>query len=1514
MGSALSPIALSQASTLALRPSSDKVIGQQYSFVLGDISQAATPSLPFELNRYQAKFEVVRARSVLLGSDEYFLKLSGKKSGRPDLYIYLGNTSAQDAVNNLSEMLNPSYSLIGRSLPRIPTELLRSYAVGQESSYSNPLTLGRGSTYGTPTGWVDTLDVGNGGASIANWSNEQKLNYLWQKLGQELGTQGAHMLEELKKWWPALVLLAGATLIPGYGQWLALMLTAAYGAQAAANLVQAVFFAFAGKTTGDLDMSAKAAAAVLLDVAGLLVGGAAHKAIKYGARALPRVTKFLGNNDIFRLLSGRLQIQTKTFDALRFNLSQYLYGVIKNSQNGFPKHFTEAQRQNFVLQVAEEMMVAVVGRKRGILSDSEIRALGAQAANNPGQWIQNAIDRVVARSGSAGVQGRITGGSEGNSKTPRLTPGRVPMPPVNLDTRHAEILRRALANDELFGRLLSAIETINARLRGAGGTRDAAAVKKAIEGVLKGGGPQVFDDLLIGERNGKLVVAVKDSAGNWVGAAVTPNKLNGSVLGLDMEGLTRPVVRKKPEGTGGNRGKPPVNSEITEPTTRGGNNSRTQELPVIERPPSPNKRALVEGAKVQTAKGETLNALVITIDAYFEAAKTDKTFLAELRAVSKGQSYVARDGKVYTGMEEAVGNNTVTFRPAVNSNGTPKPGSIDVTVTGPGGKFVYTVDMADPWKPTGVKPIGANRPPNESGNTNGSGNTNTNRPPVSQTRPMRGQQVDPQTGATMISDQAALAGKLSVERIEQVKFANAGMVRNGTFKAKLGQMNAGEVATFGKKGQVVVKVQKVDDANTVRISVLGTDGKWYYSDFTRRTGGKESEGVADLSRTPFAGKPTTARGVNRNANESGNTTPSTTGPLNLEQAQTILRAKITRNASTSGDPEKLKAQLYKVADWIAQRAALDGAKNLKDEVALLKYYKNLSGSAVYALVMRLAADNQKLPPFDISNAQADAILNPRGVTQNTRPAVVREGTDTTLPTAAQLQVISRDAQAEFSRALTKKDQTDIEKGLSRFSRIFEEQRINDYRSGRSAGDRDKALDGLKGATRDRVQRAIDLIDRMRVGSGRGGAAAVEYDANKVAQAVNSFAAKYGNDLGIGLGFTRELQGALERAIAKLEANDPAAQAMREALAVLKAYERAAIERNAQIDGAVNAASKTGLGNLDIAQLKRLRDGIVGQLSRDDLSADQRKVYDSTLKKVNGVLTNLPGQSEPSNVPRANQSVDSTEVYFGEAFDKRYRSSLASKLQRLFGNESISITTNGNSNPQADGAIYPQIPTMTVGQVKALFSFGLKNTIIEVSLVPPTTITRTETYVVKVKSVPINSGGKTVHTFTAEFTCEVNPQGSIAKLGQVGLRSDSSGVGLPASINLMQQLRSIGIFQISIVAERSRQTGSNSVGYRVWPLIGFDGNLRNQDVWGLAEFLHENPAISRKLGVRAEEINESTKVSEILFSKIDGKLVPEMAEWWKKNGRTFVAEFNWKDPKSVSRLEKFSNQFGIPFAR
>jgi hypothetical protein len=450
---------------------------------------------------------------------------------------------------------------------------------------------------------------------------------------------------------------------------------------------------------------------------------------------------------------------------------------------------------------------------------------------------------------------------------------------------------------------------------------------------------------------------------------------------------------------------------------------------------------------------------------------------------------------------------------------------------------------------------------------------------------------------------------------------------------------------------------------------------------------------------------------------------------------------------------------------------------------------------------------------------------------------------------------------------------------------------------------EEATAGLSAEQRAKLD---SMIFFMATQGSSGGRYSPAIDAEATARSVNAFSEANNGNLGTDISMTRQLTFAIKKRIAELRSEGIADSAGRmkvllKALANLKLWKEQILSQPARIDAALEQfVAKNMLSDekLRLSMVKYFTDLAQAQ----NITPSQR----NALQKVVALLS--------ATSVAANQSMGSTEVYFSEAFDKKYRSSLASKLKRLFGYESISITTNGKANAQADGAIYPQIPTLTVGQVKALFSFGLKNTTIEVTLVPPTTMTRTETFVVKVKSVPINSVGKTAHTFTAEFICEVNPKGSIVKLGQLGLRSDSSGVGLPASINLMQQLRSIGIFQFSIVAERSGQTGSNSVGYRVWPLIGFDGNMRNQDVWGLTEFLHANPAISRKLGVRAEEINESTKVSAILFSKIDGKLVPEMAEWWKKNGRTFTAEFNWKDPKSVSRLEKFSNQFGVPFAR
>jgi hypothetical protein len=196
-------------------------------------------------------------------------------------------------------------------------------------------------------------------------------------------------------------------------------------------------------------------------------------------------------------------------------------------------------------------------------------------------------------------------------------------------------------------------------------------------------------------------------------------------------------------------------------------------------------------------------------------------------------------------------------------------------------------------------------PENTTSSTNTSGNT------VNQTRPLKGQQVDPRTGATMIANQTALAGKLSARRVEQVGLAIAGMVENGKYADKLDQMNDGKVATFGEDGKAVIKVQKVDGAKTIRIAALGKDGKWDYSDFTRLTGGNESKGVADLSGTPFLSTQvrSTPKSINKGQLLVGAKTPGAEG----ETLKTSVRAVDIYFDAAAKSPE-IKSRLQAISN------------------------------------------------------------------------------------------------------------------------------------------------------------------------------------------------------------------------------------------------------------------------------------------------------------------------------------------------------------------------------------------------------------------------------------------------------------------------------------------------------------------------------------------------------------------------------------------------------------------------
>jgi hypothetical protein len=315
----------------------------------------------------------------------------------------------------------------------------------------------------------------------------------------------------------------------------------------------------------------------------------------------------------------------------------------------------------------------------------------------------------------------------------------------------------------------------------------------------------------------------------------------------------------------------------------------------------------------------------------------------------------------------------------------------------------------------------------------------------------------------------------------------------------------------------------------------------------------------------------------------------------LKVTETDVRAKVIDLLNSRADTKNLNdSEKLELSKLIFVRAS-KVEKNTSSEVDYLKYLSNLFKTKDWP---KLIASVKIPEAVDAASTRASTAAR----------------FDSYIKFPTKIEVFE-----EAGKRVQESADAAFKKALERHSRVFEEQRINDYAAGRLT--REQALQGLTGAARERVAAALDMIDRMKLPSagGRGGAAELEYDAKKVADAVNEFVARYGTDLGIDVGLTRTLEAALEKAIAKLGADDPARNSLIEALRHLQRHEQKSIDRTARAEGVLDAIYRNSLGTVSTQNLEILKTILERSLSRSDLPKDQRQRTEEALTRVGNQL-------------------------------------------------------------------------------------------------------------------------------------------------------------------------------------------------------------------------------------------------------------------------------------------------------
>ena len=180
----------------------------------------------------------------------------------------------------------------------------------------------------------------------------------------------------------------------------------------------------------------------------------------------------------------------------------------------------------------------------------------------------------------------------------------------------------------------------------------------------------------------------------------------------------------------------------------------------------------------------------------------------------------------------------------------------------------------------------------------------------------------------------------------------------------------------------------------------------------------------------------------------------------------------------------------------------------------------------------------------------------------------------------------------------------IEKWVEKIGWITDQQKIDDYRSGRTTV--------RSGRESQRLSDALDAIDRMRIGAGTGGASSVKYDPSKAADFIIESVARYGKDLGISLAFTRELKNLLEQRIAGLSSNDPAANKLQQALRHLIEHELLLQTKNAKLDALTQAVNSQNLAVRSLRTLKFLHSILSARGASIDMNPGQRTANQTAL--------------------------------------------------------------------------------------------------------------------------------------------------------------------------------------------------------------------------------------------------------------------------------------------------------------
>ena len=1051
---------------------------------------------------------------------------------------------------------NDEYIFLGGGISEITAR--RNAALIFESPYnlitaSDLFLLGGTSKKAPPRSQSFTLNLGgsidaiiepdplfkptNIGASISNWSAEQKINYFLGAVRDRIPGAAYPVFVELAKSLPVMVgvigSLAWASTVPslqlpalligtGIGAWF----LGTFGWKISQEILTALVYIMNAKTTGDLDKAGNSVAVVLAESVGFAVGW------YLGGKIHSGFTKYFDKRSAggLAVVDGRVKFNG-TVGQFEGALAMRLWVAAKEGKYTFPDWCnTEALRTRFVYEVAREAIGTMLGGKRldpkSILTTAQ-KALLMQYIN---QW-ESLCGQIFNR--------KAANGNSGNPQLPpsqpQVPPGETPPPRIPPSTPTLPSGSTPLVT-KLAGEQISLTDGMV--IRAASGSKDRlpngvdllsaqqfnGALRNMVANSLNGNYKKLFDttwpDLVIWEAN-QL----------WPGAHI--QRVGGAVklyFPNPKGGWLTSTVTLKPDGH------PNVPTEITKGPwvpRRPGDEPPAASQPITPKNPYPGS-------------GPGADALPGTPRSPAAARPTEIIGQGSVVTLVKEQNGAAialleRILVLDHNLSKDVGRTRVGFASVLRGNPFENSGAVGVPlrVTRYNGAVVIAVpDGKGGWVGTSINIFGTAQKP-------------------------------------------------------------TGLNLNGPIKTYLDGLK---------------KPSSITPSNNP--STPGAQSPFNF--------GYDFPGSAIK-------KPTTN---------------NQTGPLTATQARTIVRSFLTQaGASTSGDQAKFEAKLFQATDWFLARASLNPT-NLGNEVALVNYLKQLKKNGIYDAIIYLTFAGKALPAFGITAAQlqeysnrAKSVTTPQNQPSSPNPS--DQNPSNTLPPFNRTAVLAASV-AELKKLISSPSSTAVEREIQKyFEKIggsFDQQRIDQYRQGQIS--REQALGGLSGEARGRVSNALDQIDRMRVGTGTGGAPSLSYDPSKVADAIIEHVARYGKDLGINLAFTRELKNVLERRIAALGNDDPAVNKLRQALAHLNQHEILLQTKTAKFDAAARAINSSKLDSLSRESLEFFYFALSGRVSSADLNPGQRADYQKAMDKLlnemksRGVVPRGAASIDPSTYSRA----------------------------------------------------------------------------------------------------------------------------------------------------------------------------------------------------------------------------------------------------------------------------------------